>query len=54
MKSESVKVNMDMMLKWLTEMDERLINLERAVEAVLTRQELAIKAAEAAGDAEWW
>lgn len=42
------------MLKWMTEMDERLIDLEKALEAVLTRQEMAIKAAEAAGAAEWY
>ena len=52
--TESVKVNIDLMLKWMTEMDERLIDLERALEAVLTRQEMAIKAAEAAGAAEWY
>jgi hypothetical protein len=52
--SESVKVNIDIMLKWMTEMDERLIDLEKALEAVLTRQEMAIKAAEAAGAAEWY
>jgi hypothetical protein len=52
--SESVKVNIDIMLKWMTEMDERLIDLEKALEAVLTRQEMAIKAAESAGAAEWY
>jgi hypothetical protein len=52
--SESVKVNIDMLLKWVSEMDERLIDLERAVEAVLAQQELTIKIAEAEGRKEWY
>lgn len=52
--SESVKVNIDMMLKWMTEMDERLIDLERAFEALLAQQEMAIKLAEAEGRKEWY
>lgn len=52
--SESVKVNMEMLLKWMSEMDERLIDLERAVEAVLAQQELTIKIAEAEGRKEWY
>mgnify|MGYP003135824658 CR=1 FL=1 len=52
--SESVKVNIDLMLKWMTEMDERLIDLERAFEALLSQQEMAIKLAEAEGSKEWY
>ncbi len=52
--TESVKVNIDMMLKWITEMDERLIDLERAFEKLLAQQEMAIKLAEAESRKEWY
>ncbi len=52
--SESVKVNTEMLLKWMSEMDQRLIDLERALEAVLAQQEMAIKLAEAEGRKEWY
>tara|TARA_R100000329_G_C7534344_1_gene188517 strand:- start:453 stop:623 length:171 start_codon:yes stop_codon:yes gene_type:complete len=52
--TESVKVNMHMLLKWMTEMDERLIELERGFEALLAQQEMAIKLAEAEGRKEWY
>ena len=52
--TESVKVNMEMLLKWMSEMDERLIDLERAFEKLLAQQELAIKLAGAEGRKEWY
>lgn len=52
--TESVKVNTEMLLKWLSEMDKRLIDLERAFEALLAQQEMAIKLAEAEGRKEWY
>ena len=52
--TESVKVNTEMLLKWLSEMDKRLIDLERACEALLAQQEMAIKLAEAEGRKEWY